>query len=167
MDDANASRSAAGAALTRLVLESFRLNARVLAAGDRITREFGTTTARWSLLSQLELAGEARTVAQVARALGLKRQGIQRLADALHVEGLLEFLPNPGHARAMLVSPTASGRRLLERLNRRQAQWANRLGVDLEARALDRAAAGLLALRTVLEADEVRLRRSRLRAQAA
>jgi len=167
MDDASPARSAAGAALTRLVLESFRLNARALAAGDRITREFGTTTARWSLLSQLELAGEPRTVAQVARALGLKRQGIQRLADALHAEGLLEFRPNPGHARAMLVAPTASGRSLLERLDRRQARWANRLGAGLDARTLDRAATGLLALRGALEADEARLRRTRRTPRAA
>ena len=167
MDVAPASRSAAGAALTQLVLESFRLNARVLAAGDRITREFGTTTARWSVLSQLELAGEARTVAQVARALGLKRQGIQRLADALHAEGLLAFTPNPGHARAMLVAPTASGRRLLERLNRRQAQWANRIGLDLDVRALDRATAGVRDLRNALDVDEARLRRARRPARAA
>lgn len=167
MDHAEDRRSPAGAALTRLVMESFRLNARVLAVGDRITREFGTTTARWSVLSQLEIAGEARTVAQVARALGLKRQGIQRLADALHAEGLLDFRPNPGHARAMLVAPTASGRRLLERLNRRQAQWANQVGIDLDARTFDRATAALQALRTALEADESRLRRTRRPARAA
>jgi DNA-binding MarR family transcriptional regulator len=167
MDPGSPARTPAGAALTRLVLESFRLNARVLAAGDRITRDFGTTTARWSLLSQLELAGEPRTVAQVARALGLRRQGIQRLADALQAEGLLEFRRNPGHARAMLVTPTASGHRLLERLNARQAQWANRLGGGLEARALDRATAGLLALRGALEADEPSQRRRRGAARAA
>ncbi len=167
MDPGSPAHSPAGAALTRLVLESFRLNARVLAAGDRITREFGTTTARWSLLSQLELAREPRTVAQVARALGLKRQGIQRLADSLHADGLLEFRPNPGHARAMLVTPSASGRRLLERLNARQAQWANRLGASLEARALERAATGLLALRGALETDEPTQRRRRRTAHAA
>jgi DNA-binding MarR family transcriptional regulator len=167
MDAASPAHSPAGAALTRLVLESFRLNARVLAAGDRITREFGTTTARWSLLSQLQLAGEPRTVAEVARALGLKRQGIQRLADALHAEGLLEFLPNPGHARAMLVAPSAGGRRLLERLNQRQAQWANRLGERLDARELDRATAGLGALRGALAAEEPSPRRARRTARAA
>ncbi len=167
MDPGSPAHTPAGAALTRLVLESFRLNARVLAAGDRITRELGTSTARWSVLSQLELAGEPRTVAQVARALGLKRQGIQRLADALQAEGLLEFRLNPGHARAMLVTPTASGRRLLERLNSRQAQWANRLGAGLEARALDRATAGLLALRGALETTEPSPRRRRRAASAA
>jgi DNA-binding MarR family transcriptional regulator len=167
MDPASPAHSTAGAALTRLVLESFRLNARVLAAGDLITREFGTTTARWSVLSQLELAREPRTVAQVARALGLKRQGIQRLADALHADGLVEFRPNPGHARAMLVTPTASGRRLLERLNARQARWANRLGAGLEAPALDRATAGLLALRDALEADQPSQRRRQRTARAA
>ncbi len=167
MDPGSPAHSPVGAALTRLVLESFRLNARVLATGDHITREFGTTTARWSVLSQLELAGEPRTVAQVARALGLKRQGIQRLADALHADGLLEFRPNPSHARAMLVTPTTGGRRLLDRLNARQAQWANRIGAGLEARALDRATAGLLALRAALETDQPSQRRRRRAARAA
>jgi large subunit ribosomal protein L30 len=59
--------------VTRVVLESFRLNAALLAIGEPRTREFGTTGARWTVLSELQLAGEPRTVARIARALGLKR----------------------------------------------------------------------------------------------
>jgi len=65
------------------------------------------------------------------------------------------------------VTPTANGRRLLERLNARQAQWANRLGASLEARALDRATTGLLAVRGALETDEPSQRRRRRTAHAA
>lgn len=148
----NPQHTARGAAVTSVVLESFRLNAALLAVGEQLTREFGTTGARWTVLSELQLAGEPRTVPQIARALGLKRQGIQRLADALGRDGLVEFRPNPDHARAQRVALTPAGRALLERLDRRQAQWANRVGETLAPRELERAARGLAALRAMLDA---------------
>ena len=150
----NPAHSPRGAAITRVVLESFRLNARLLAVGERLTREFGTSAARWTVLSELELAAQPRTVPQIARALGLKRQGIQRLVDALAASGLTHYQTNPDHARAMLVELTGDGRALLARLNRRQAQWANRIGEGLDLAVLDRTLKGLLALSAQITAED-------------
>jgi DNA-binding MarR family transcriptional regulator len=140
-----------GAAVTRFLLETFRLKAALLDVGEKLTRACGTTGARWTLLSTLQLAGQPRTVPQIARTLGLKRQGIQRLVDALARDGLVALRPNPDHARAQLVAPTPAGLALLERVNRRQAEWANRVGERVAARTLDAAASGLEALRAAVD----------------
>ena len=55
---------------------------------------------------------KALTVAQIARIHDHPRQSIQRAAKSLANAGLIEFLPNPHHARAPLLAPTAEGVRL-------------------------------------------------------
>jgi hypothetical protein len=42
--------TSAGRTLTDLVLEVFRLNGRLLAAGDRLSKTVGLTSARWQVL---------------------------------------------------------------------------------------------------------------------
>ncbi len=55
---------------------------------------------------------DAMTVAQIARMHNFPRQSILRSARALAEAGLIEFHPNPKHARAPLLAPTAEGIRL-------------------------------------------------------
>ncbi len=161
MDPASPFHTTRGSAVTRLVLESFRLHAALLAVGERLTRGLGTTSARWVVLTELQLAAQPRTVPQIARALGLKRQGIQRLVDALIRDGLLVSLPNPDHARAQLITPSDAGRALLQRLNRAQADWANRVGEPLTAALLHRTARGIESLRAAVTAPQAAGRRGR------
>jgi DNA-binding MarR family transcriptional regulator len=118
-------RGAAAEALTELILEVFRLNGRLLAAGDRITSRFGQTSARWQVLGAIP--DEPRTVADIARVMGLTRQSVQRTADLLEEDGLVEYAENPAHRRAKLVRLTPRGRRLLDRIDDAQAEWANHL----------------------------------------
>jgi DNA-binding MarR family transcriptional regulator len=118
-------RGAAAEALTDLILEVFRLNGRLLAAGDRITRRFGQTSARWQVLGAIP--DEPRSVADIARVMGLTRQSVQRTADLLEEDGLVEYAENPAHRRAKLVRLTPRGRRVLDRIDDAQAEWANRL----------------------------------------
>jgi len=124
----------AGAAATELILEVFRLNGLLLAAGDRLTKPLGLTSARWQVLGALD-AGPA-TVAQVARAMGLKRQSVQTLADALEREGLVAFAANPNHKRAMLVQMTAEGARRFAAISAIQVDWVNELSAGLAPEAL-------------------------------
>ena len=44
------SRNAATAIVTELIVETFRLNGRLLEAGDELVRPLGLTSARWHLL---------------------------------------------------------------------------------------------------------------------
>jgi DNA-binding MarR family transcriptional regulator len=142
-------RSGAGSALTDLVLEVFRLNGRLLAAGDRMTRPAGQTSARWQVLGAVDL--EPRTVSQIARVMGLTRQSVQRTADRLQAEGLVSYADNPAHRRARLVALTTRGRSVLEGITRRQVVWANDLGARLGEADVRRALRVIHAFREILE----------------
>jgi DNA-binding MarR family transcriptional regulator len=133
----------AAAALAELTLESFRLNSLLLAAGDRLARPEGLTSAGWQVLGTLVLAREPLTVAAVARRMGLARQSVQRVADALAGRGLVAYRPNPDHQRWQLVAPTRTGRALHQRLEARRRAWAGRLTAGAELAEL-RAAGELI-----------------------
>jgi len=139
----------AGAAFTTLLLEVFRLNGRLLAAGDGLTADLGLTSARWQVLGAIE--AEPASVAQIARAMGLARQSVQRLADLLAAEGVVSYRDNPEHKRAKLVELTAEGRRRLDKLNRRQAAWANAVARGVPAAELKSAQRVLQTLGAALD----------------
>lgn len=121
-----ARRTAAGDAFSSLVPRVFRLNGLLAAAGDALARPAGQTTARWQLLAMVENA--PATVAQTARALGLARQSVQRVADVLEAEGLIAYIDNPSHRRARLVELTDAGRAALAAIQAAQRPWADGIG---------------------------------------
>src|ERR1044072_8812809 len=103
-------RTAAGAALTDLILDLFRLNSRMLVAGDRLVTGLGLTSARWQILGTIVAADRPQPVAWLARDLGGNRQNVQRIVNDLAQEGLVAFEANPHHRRAQLVTLTDKGR---------------------------------------------------------
>lgn len=139
----NQSYTPQGQALAELVGESVRLHGRLLAASDRMSRDLGLSGARWQVLSVVGGSPQPATISEVARWMGLARQSVQRIGDALYADCLVEYLPNPGHRRAQLVRLTAKGWALLARLDRRRYRWANEVAADL-AQADLKAAARLL-----------------------
>src|SRR5579884_3459823 len=100
----NARRTRAAEELSRLVVQAFRLDGALTAAGDALVRPTGQTTARWRVLAAVER--EPLTVAQIARAWSFARQSVQRIADALAGDGLVAYVENPSHRRAKLVRLT-------------------------------------------------------------
>jgi DNA-binding MarR family transcriptional regulator len=141
----------ASEAFTDLVLEVFRANGRLLAAGDRLAAPVGLTSARWQVLGAVEAA--PLTVAGIAGAMGLARQSVQRIADLLAAEGIVAFQDNPAHRRAKLVTPTWRGREMLDAVNRLQADWARHVSDGMTAGELEAAAAVLRRIRARLETD--------------
>ncbi len=135
---------------TELILETFRLNGRLLSAGDRLTRPLGLTSARWQVLGAIE--SQSLPVAGIARRMGLARQNVQRLADALEKEGIVEYAPNPDHKRAKLVCLTRRGRTAVNKLGRLQQQWANGISSGVNAAGMQAALELMRALRSRLEA---------------
>jgi DNA-binding MarR family transcriptional regulator len=125
--------------MTELVLEIFRVNGLLLAAGDRLTRGLGLTSARWQILGAL--ANGPLTAAQIARNMGLKRQSVQRLVDVLSEEGMVAFEANPHHLRAKLIRLTDAGERKYEQISEIQARWANSVSRGLDPKKLDVAVA--------------------------
>lgn len=121
-----------GEAVTSLILDVFRLNSRLVIAGDRLVAELGLTSARWQVLGAIAYAERPEPVAWHARNMGLHRQGVQRIVNELETEGVVEFQPNPHHKRANLVLLTAKGRRLFEAAIALQVPWVNSLASGLK-----------------------------------
>jgi DNA-binding MarR family transcriptional regulator len=140
-----------GEAFTELALEVFRLNGLLLEAGDELTRPVGQTSARWQVLGVVEHGPV--TVPQVARVMGLTRQGVQRTADLLEEDGLIEYVENPHHRRAKLMRLTPEGRRTLDYIVERQAEWANTIGGQHDLGDLQKAVRVLRELKKSLESD--------------
>ncbi len=143
--------SDAGATLTELVLEVFRLNGRLIAVGDRLVADAGLTSARWQVLGAIHFAPEPQTVSWLARSIGLTRQAVQRLVNELEAEGLAAFKANPSHRRAQLVALTRKGQTAYAAADRRQKPWANGLAKGLDRDELKRATDLLNTIRRRLE----------------
>lgn len=95
--------------INRLVLEVFRLNGVLLAAGDALVAPYRLTSARWQVMGALAFADTPLPVAHIARNMGLTRQGVQRLVNEMVADGLVVLADNPHHARAKLVRLTPDG----------------------------------------------------------
>ncbi len=117
-----ASDSALGGEMT---LAIFKLNGQMLSAGEAIARPVGVTVAWWQVLGAV--LREPLTVAGIGRQMGITRQAVQRIADRLVDEGMLESKPNPAHKRSPLFAPTATGRAAIERIAPEQTAFSTRI----------------------------------------
>ena len=141
--------SPSGQAVTELILATFQLNGRLLAAGDKLAQDLGLSSARWQVMGAL--AAGPLPAAQIARKMGLARQSVQRIVDILAEEQVVEFAENPYHQRAKLVGLTPHGSTLYHKVMQRQMQWANQLAQGLSAKELNVAVQLLEAVRQRLE----------------
>src|ERR1700735_4194323 len=113
--------------IAKLIVAVFRLNGRLLDAGDRLVSEIGLTSAWWQVLGALSLSPAPLPVAHIARNMGLSRQSVQRTADLLAENGLVRFAANPHHQRAKLVVLTPEGIASVADAEQRQRPWAREL----------------------------------------
>lgn len=133
-------------ALAFLVADVYELAGALRRSGDVLAGRVDQSQARWQLLS---VASDGQwTVPAIARRLGVTRQAVQRVADALAEEGLLRFLDNPAHRRSPLVELTRSGRSSLLRITESSERWRTRVASGLSAGEIERARS---TLRKVLE----------------
>ncbi len=147
------SRTPAGTALTDLVLDLFRLNNRMLAAGDRLVAGLGLTSARWQVLGSILAADRPQPVAWLARDMGANRQNVQRIVNDLAREGLVAFQTNPHHRRAQWIVLTDKGRQVFDAAMGLQAPWINGLSEGLAPEDLATTHRVILALRRKFEHD--------------
>lgn len=125
-------RTAEGDVATDVVLETFRVNGLLVAAGNRLAAAEGLTAALWQVLGPVALAGRPLTVPQIARRMGLTRQAVQASVNRLRSEGLIETRENLDHRRSPLIWLTPLGRQKYEALDRRQIRWINELSAGLK-----------------------------------
>lgn len=134
-------KTPASNALTDLVRAVIRMNASVQKHGTRLMQGTGVTNARWQTLSELSALEKRVTVSELARHMGLSRQAVQRLADDMADDGLVEFVDNPGDARAMHLCLTKAGEETYRETLEREWRWANAVAEDFDAEEIARAAA--------------------------
>ncbi|MBZ8131820.1 MarR family winged helix-turn-helix transcriptional regulator [Afifella sp. IM 167] len=136
-----------------LILEVFRLNGALIAAGDDVVKPLGLTSARWQVMGSVAQGKGGFTVAQLARNMGLARQSVQRIVDEMLGAGIFELAENPAHKRAKLVRPTKEGERLFEAALFRWLPLADALAEEAGAGELQRMTAVLQRLRVRLEGE--------------
>lgn len=145
------SRSPEGEALTELILEIFQINGELLDAGNQITAPHGLTSARWQVMGAIDLEGQPLTVSQIARRMGLARQGVQRLINELSKSGIVVANPNIDHKRAPLFSLSTKGRKIMDEINIAQAEWVNALASGKTTSSLEETTEMLRAIKGQLQ----------------
>ncbi|HYN51910.1 MAG TPA: helix-turn-helix domain-containing protein [Thermoleophilaceae bacterium] len=143
--------TAAGSALTDLILATFRLNGRLMDTAQAMAAEGHITAAWWQVIGGV--LDEPRTVADVGRRMGMTRQGVQRIADLLVDRGLAEYRPNPAHRRAKLLACTEAGYWAVRRISLAQHPWADRVGSAVGTDELRAALDTMQRLTRVLESE--------------
>lgn len=143
-----------GEAVFRLMLEVLQTFHRLRAVG---AEEGGVTpggAGSWGLMRSLAEGGP-QTVPAIARSRPVSRQHIQKLADELAAEGLVEFVDNPEHKRSKLMRLTAAGRTRYKSVSGRIQQLADELGRGLDAKKIVAAADVLTRLRERLSKGSI------------
>lgn len=119
-----------GEAVADLMLEVAQFFFRIRALGQRSGLITGWGGGAFGFLRSLALLGPL-TVPQIAEMRPTSRQRMQRLADELAAEGLVEFIDNPNHRRSKLVRLTRQGTARYRELSSRFLAIASTMGTDL------------------------------------
>jgi DNA-binding MarR family transcriptional regulator len=135
--------------LAEAALTGFRLNGQLLALADELARPAGLTAAWWQVLGAA--LAEPQSVSAIARAMGLTRQSVQRVADLLVERGMAEYSDNPAHRRAKLVGPTDKGLAAVRAIDPQHATAARALVAELGADRLREVVDGMRHLSEALD----------------
>ena len=117
-------------AVAELVLEVAQCFFRIRALGQRTGLVTSWGGGAFGFIRSLALLGPL-TVPQIAQMRPTSRQRMQRLADELAAEGLVEFIDNPKHRRSKLVRLTPKGDARYRELNAQFLSIGSTMGVAL------------------------------------
>jgi DNA-binding MarR family transcriptional regulator len=134
--------------IREILFSFFRLNA----TGERLFASLGQTPGKVSLMRSLMEQGP-QSVSQIARARPVARQAVQRMADELAEQALVEFVENPTHRRAKLARLTAKGKKLMDEAMGAELKWAGRMARNFSEREVEIAREVIRRLTAIL-ADE-------------
>src|SRR5262245_31951614 len=117
-------------AIAELILEVAQCFFRVRAVGQKTGLITSWGGGAFGFIRSLALLGPL-TVPQIAQMRPTSRQRMQRLADELAAEGLVEFIDNPKHRRSKLVRLSPKGNTRYRELNARFLAIASTVGLAL------------------------------------
>jgi DNA-binding MarR family transcriptional regulator len=145
----------AAAQSLRQTIEAVRRLFHALAGADGRARDESGITASMRAVLEVLHEGGPRPVPRIARVLGVSRQHVQVVANALMAAGLVETIGNPDHLRSPLLRASPAGARVCEAVRRREgrllAEAAKRIpGGDLKVtlKTLQAMEAGLGRMQT-------------------
>lgn len=138
--------------LVGLVDETSRLNGRLRTIFAQSRQSVGLGQSEIMVLNAVVEAERPPTVAQIGRSLGHPRQLIQRAANSLVDDGLIELAPNPDHKRAALLVPTERGVALKREADATGEEIASRIQDGLDVGNVRAATQAIRAIRKELEA---------------
>lgn len=119
-----------GEALAELMLEVAQFFFRLRAVGQKTGLITPWGGGAYGFLRSLALLGPL-TVPQIAEMRPTSRQRMQRLADELAAQGLVEFADNPSHRRSKLVRLTRKGDARYREWSAQFLAIASTMGADL------------------------------------
>ena len=119
-----------GQVIAELMLEVAQCFFRIRALGQKTGLITNWGGGAFGFMRSLALLGPL-TVPQIADMRPTSRQRMQRLADELAAEGLVEFIDNPKHRRSKLVQLTPKGEARYREQNARLLSIASTMGVAL------------------------------------
>ncbi len=111
--------------------EMKRGQARLAGVSAGFAVQGGVSGLAMTVLTAVVRAASPPTVPQIGRSLGHPRQTIQRHADALAADALIEWIDNPDHKSAKRLVPTEASRKLHEKSDALARSWAADFVVDL------------------------------------
>lgn len=117
-------------AIAELMLEVAQFFFRLRAVGQKTGLITNWGAGAFGFMRSLALIGPL-TVPQIAQMRPTSRQRMQRLADELAAEGLVEFIDNPRHRRSKLVRLTRKGHARYRALSARLVEIAAAMGAEL------------------------------------
>src|SRR5688572_24829671 len=126
-------------AVAELMLDVAQCFFRIRALGQRTGLITSWGGGAFGFLRSLALLGPL-TVPQIAQMRPTSRQRMQRLADELAAEGLVDFIENPKHQRSKLVRLTPKGDARYRELDIRLLAIASTMGVALDEADVRRSA---------------------------
>ena len=117
-------------AVAELMLEVAQCFFRIRALGQKTGLITSWGGGAFGFMRSLALLGPL-TVPQIAQMRPTSRQRMQRLADGLAADGLVEFVDNPKHRRSKLVRLTRKGDARYRKLSARFLAIASTMGTGL------------------------------------
>jgi len=127
---AGASVGSKAEAVADLMLEVAQCFFRIRAMGQKTGLITSWGGGSFGFMRSLAVLGPL-TVPQIAQMRPTSRQRMQRLADELAAEGLVEFIENPKHRRSKLVQLTREGAMRYREFNTRFLSIASTTGLAL------------------------------------
>ena len=139
----------AGKVMEELMSETIATFFRLRAMGQQIGAVTPNGSGYWGLMRSLKQEG-AQTVPQLARSRPVSRQHIQKLANEMIAEGVIELVDNPAHKRSKLLRLTSKGEVVFQELNQQIASVAINLAEDIDVKELQIAVQVLKQIRKKL-----------------